>query len=90
MFGEIWTTQGVVSRIVLDCIPETQKKMLHVPMNFWKGPTTDALIGSRGYVSTITESELDRIKQQGLSYNFKIDTPLVFQILKEVSWKKPW
>ena len=57
-----------------------KKKMLYVPLDFENGLTIDALVDSGTYVSAITQTELDRTKQQAPAYIFKIDDTLNFQI----------
>ena len=64
------------SKIVL----KRKKEMLHVPLDFKNGLTIDSLIDSGAYVSAIAQTELDRIKQQAPSNNFKINDPPNFQV----------
>ena len=52
-----------------------KKEMLYVPLDFKNGSTIDALVDSGAYVGAITQSELDRIKQQARVNNFKMDDP---------------
>ena len=60
-------------------VPKRKKQMLYVPLDFEKGVTIDGLNDSGAYVSAITQTELDRIKQQTPTNIFKIDDPLNFQ-----------
>ena len=57
-----------------------KKEMLYIFLDFKNGLTIDALVDSRAYVSAITQTELDRIKQQAPGDIFKMDDPPNFQI----------
>ena len=53
-----------------------KKQMLHVPLDFEKGSTKDALVDLGVYVSAIVQRKMDRIKQKAPSNILKIgDTP---------------
>ena len=56
-----------------------KKEMLYILLDFENGLTIDALVDSGAYVSSVAETELDRIKQQA-SANIKINDPPNFQI----------
>ena len=56
-----------------------KKELLYVLLDFRNGLTIDALVDSGAYVSAIAQTELDRIKQQAPTNNFKIDDPPDFQ-----------
>ena len=61
-------------------VPQPKKEMLYVPLDFENGLTIDALVDSRAYVSAITQTELNRIKQQAPANIFKINDPPNFQM----------
>ena len=54
-------------------------KMLYVHQDFENGLTKINLVASEAYVTSIAQSELDRIKQQAPSNILKIDNFPVFQ-----------
>ena len=57
-----------------------KKEMLYVPLDFENGLTIDALVDSRAFVSSITQNDLDTIKQQAPNNILKVDDPPNFQI----------
>ena len=57
-----------------------KREMLYIFLDFKNGLTIDTLVDSRAYVSAITQTELDRIKQQAPGDIFKMDDPLNFRI----------
>ena len=63
-----------------------KKEMLYVPLDFEIGLTIDALVDSGAYVSAITQTELDRIKQHAPSNILKIDDLPNFQIQVGSKW----
>ena len=57
-----------------------KKEIMYVPLDFENGSTLDALVDSGDYVSTIAQTDLDRVKQQAPSNILKTDDPPSFQI----------
>ena len=57
-----------------------KKEMLYFPLGFENGLTINALVDSRAYLSSVAQSELERINQQAPANLFKIDDPPNFQI----------
>ena len=58
---------------------ERKKEILYVPLDFENGLTLDAFVDSGIYTVSITQKELDIIKQQAPANMFKIDDPPSFQ-----------
>ena len=99
------TNSQIEEQIVRDeitnelCLPlsstivlKRKKETLYFPLDYENGLTIDALVDSGAYVSTIVQTELDRIKQQAPANMFKIDDPpnSQIQIANGQLWKLIW
>ena len=65
--------------ITATVVLERKQEMLHVPPDFDKNFTIDALVDSRAYVSAIARNDSDTLKQKAPNKFLKVDDPLSFQ-----------
>ena len=73
-------TNEVYLPLTSTVVLKRKQEMLHVPLDFEKNLTVDALVDSRAFVSAIAQDDLETIKQKAPNNILKIDDPPNFPV----------